>query len=456
MTASCDMTTDGGGWTLVLDYLHQATTNPDRLERTASLPLLGSEALGDDESGTAHWGHAAPALIAALRPTEVRFFGKTTNHPRVIHFKTDRRAALTYLTTGTGTFDGIQSAFVPLAGHTAHLPGEANGFFADAGADTLASHPFYAGGSYHWNINPPAPYAGRWEVDDWLRTDTGAPANGYSASTLHQVWVRSAPTCEDGVQNGAETGVDCGGSGACARCKKGEGCNTEADCVAGATCTPGAGGSTCDCAVSCTGNCTDLATDFHNCGTCGRSCIPSQLCSGGACVNLASTDLLGKIKIVPTCIQSGTTANFEIVNENPFTLDIGYVSGEFFQGTINLETGVVFQLYVYANSMVDFYYSNVIFRTLPTNNQLCGTPQERFVLLYPVCSTATESVWDIESVDLRPVDVVIDAVSVVFPVTAPPKGSPLRFVTPVIDLVVQEGARTIVQAPPPLAACPVQ
>jgi hypothetical protein len=41
------------------------------------------------------------------------------------------------------------------------------------------------------------------------------------------------PTCEDGVENGNETDVDCGG--ACdADCDEGEGCEDDADCVTGA------------------------------------------------------------------------------------------------------------------------------------------------------------------------------------------------------------------------------
>jgi hypothetical protein len=39
------------------------------------------------------------------------------------------------------------------------------------------------------------------------------------------------PSCTDGVQNGAESDVDCGG--ACARCPNGKGCASDADCAAG-------------------------------------------------------------------------------------------------------------------------------------------------------------------------------------------------------------------------------
>lgn len=37
------------------------------------------------------------------------------------------------------------------------------------------------------------------------------------------------PSCDDGMQNGNETGVDCGGS--CGPCEDGESCRTDADCL---------------------------------------------------------------------------------------------------------------------------------------------------------------------------------------------------------------------------------
>ena len=55
---------------------------------------------------------------------------------------------------------------------------------------------------------------------------------------------RRKPTCFDGIKNGAETGLDCGGG--CPRCGNGQGCATRNDCAT-AFCDTG----TCaNCAVS--------------------------------------------------------------------------------------------------------------------------------------------------------------------------------------------------------------
>ena len=97
------------------------------------------------------------------------------------------------------------------------------------------------------------------------------------------------PTCSDGVKNGNETGVDCGGPD-CSPCPANQGCNSDADCASGscvnhicqspATCSDGIkNGAETD--VDCGGNqCTPCAS--------GKQCFAnsdclSNVCTGGIC-----------------------------------------------------------------------------------------------------------------------------------------------------------------------------
>jgi hypothetical protein len=176
----CDMITDGGGWTLVLNYLHAGGTNPLLVEKSGTLPLLGSTSLGVDESAsTTTWGHTIPAYLNTFTFTELRFYAKTSLHGRVIHFKTSHLNTINYFKSGTGNMLGIASSFSSLAGHSAVLPGGTTHYIVNQGNIAMPNFPMYVSGAYHWGIRG-SDY--RWEVDDF--------PNNYSNNTYHQIWIR--------------------------------------------------------------------------------------------------------------------------------------------------------------------------------------------------------------------------------------------------------------------------
>lgn len=183
--ANVDNTTAGGGWILVLNYVHQGGTNPALNVRTTDLPLQTAASLGSDESGTAAWGHAGNTLLNALNPTELMFYGQTSAHGRVINFTTSFAAGLSYAKTGLGGFDGLQNPlnYTLLPGHTAtQVPSAGlNGFFNNEGNFALTNFPFWVSASAHWGIQG---MGNRWEVDDY--------PNDESNSTIHRVWGRNS------------------------------------------------------------------------------------------------------------------------------------------------------------------------------------------------------------------------------------------------------------------------
>lgn len=233
MTVQCDMTTDGGGWMLVLHYLRQAGTTPPVSVLTTSLPL-GGGSFGEDGSLTPEtWGHAGNALLSALRVGEMRFFGRTSEDERVIDFITRSPQAIAYAQTGKGSMAEAFSAGYtrpgPERNHTS-LPlfvHQTNrGATADQGDLALTVAPLYGAST----IDGPEAW---WQIGTdgklWAADQTWDEA--YSHDLEFAVWVRPE-VCADGVRDLTESDVDCGG--VCGGCAAEAACDDGSDCLSGA------------------------------------------------------------------------------------------------------------------------------------------------------------------------------------------------------------------------------
>jgi hypothetical protein len=104
-------------------------------------------------------------------------------------------------------------------------------------------------------------------------------------------------TCFDGVKNGNESDVDCGG-GACPACSNGLACFNSNDCQS-LTCSNGlcCGSGTLNCDGQSFNGCEVFPqSDSSNCGSCFNACAFNQTCQNGGCVG-GGTMLVGQFDV---------------------------------------------------------------------------------------------------------------------------------------------------------------
>uniref|UniRef100_A0A7S0MGU2 Fibrinogen C-terminal domain-containing protein n=1 Tax=Cryptomonas curvata TaxID=233186 RepID=A0A7S0MGU2_9CRYP len=171
------MATDGGGWMLVLNYRRDGS-NVEGLVQGV-LPL--SESTGYSHQFLMQFSGAVTQLTK-----EVRLFCSTSEHDRIIHFKSTHQGVVGIAVRGltaSNSADWWRSneTTTLLEGHTAALPFRANATNEDSPTrslyDGFLTFPFFRYGTHHWAIRA----LGRWECDN---------AERYQDDTLHQVWVR--------------------------------------------------------------------------------------------------------------------------------------------------------------------------------------------------------------------------------------------------------------------------
>merc|ERR1712167_71523 len=131
-------------------------------------------------------GAALGVNLTESHVASVRFYGHTSNHDRVIHFRTEHEVARK-MATLSGDHDNSVAVWTDsttlMEGHTAYLPRATSGTKDRA----LDDHAFYVPYHYHWSmgLHMYGVEEARWEVDDF-----GAPHAQHD--TLHQVWVQFA------------------------------------------------------------------------------------------------------------------------------------------------------------------------------------------------------------------------------------------------------------------------
>ena len=221
-----DMDPEKTPWVLVTNYIHKGDTNPPLSVRTEStgFPVLPADGsldfvnvnikgqVIDGSTEPSTWGHAGTDLFnrvcAALgspdgeyntNGLEMRFVGKSSDHTRVMHFKShwedmfkhfrknDKLESKTDWPSSTYTLygaarNGVSSEQL----HSTYLPGTANRIFDEAFDDSsMTEFPFYHAGPNAglWSIQA---RGRRWEVDNY--------PNDARNSTYHQIWVRGNRT----------------------------------------------------------------------------------------------------------------------------------------------------------------------------------------------------------------------------------------------------------------------
>lgn len=221
-----DMYPDKTPWVLVTNYIHKGDTNPPLSTRSVNtgfpvLPVDGSldfanvdinGRVTDGSTEASTWGHPSTDLFNRLcaamgspdgeyntNGMEMRFVGKSSDHSRVMHFKshwedmfkhfrknykleskTDWPSS-TYTLYGAAR-NGVSSEQL----HSTYLPGTANRIFEEAfDNNSMTEFPFYHAGPNAglWSIQA---RGRRWEVDNF--------PNDASNSTYHQIWVRGNRT----------------------------------------------------------------------------------------------------------------------------------------------------------------------------------------------------------------------------------------------------------------------
>lgn len=205
-----------------------------------------------------------------------------------------------------GGIQGQLTACAPqsFAGYLVHVPGRAFSVYTPADGrfqmDVMPAGTYDLSIGFNGTVVATVPQvavgAGIVQIQDVLLTNTSGDGNNCGAcgiscgggTCVGGVCQAQQPTCTDGLRNGSESDVDCGGP-SCQACGTGDACSAAADCQSG-TCTNGV----CE-QLSCAPNCQN-----------GKACQLSSDCLSGVCQ--------AGICMFPTCmdqVKNGTETGID-------------------------------------------------------------------------------------------------------------------------------------------------
>jgi len=288
----CDMTTDGGGWTLVASTLG-GTLNDQRSEWYSDLANVTPSA-----AHTGIWDGLRSLFTVA---GDVRFSCQTTPGagPQTVDMSFYEVAWYNEWTVGSDAMscfeEGRPPAVEPPPARRDNIGGVSLPLGDPWNSGSLVAEDSCGDeGDFTVDFDDRGMDSNQSDGTDWGEDD-GTAKCGTSGVTgaSFQIWARPS-ACADGLRDGLESDVDCGG--ACPACVDGLVCGVDADCASG-RCEAGVCTSCADGAQNGTESDVDCGGSCHGCAdtmTCGVDAdCASARCEAGMCTSCVDGILNG-------------------------------------------------------------------------------------------------------------------------------------------------------------------